>query len=92
MALIIPISFTIFIVGLIALVTYHIKRLHLYRAAAKIPGPPTLPLIGNAHYFIGNMTDINNKMLELSDKYPSIMRAWLGNQLFIIMADPELIK
>ncbi|KAK0177783.1 hypothetical protein PV328_001795 [Microctonus aethiopoides] len=31
-------------------------------------------------------------MLELSDKYPSIMRAWLGNQLFIIMTDPELIK
>ncbi|KAK0181268.1 hypothetical protein PV327_003562 [Microctonus hyperodae] len=86
------ILFTIFIVGLITLITYHIKRLNLYRAAAKIPGPPTYPLIGNAHYFIGNTADIINKVMELLSAYPSVIRVWLGNQLFIGITDPELVK
>ncbi|KAK0084156.1 hypothetical protein PV326_006394 [Microctonus aethiopoides] len=75
-----------------ALITYHIKRLHLYRAAAKIPGPRTYPLIGNAHYFMGNTADIIDKVMELLSVYPSIIRVWLGNQLFIGVTDPELVK
>ncbi|KAK0082684.1 hypothetical protein PV325_010025 [Microctonus aethiopoides] len=92
MALIIPISLIILIFGLISLVKYHIKQIHLYRAAAKIPGPPTLPLIGNAHYFFGDNAYIVSKMKKLIDEYPSLIRIWLGNQLYIAVTDPELVK
>lgn len=40
--------------GIIALFVHHLGRRRFYMAAAKFPGPRTLPLIGNAHYFIGN--------------------------------------
>lgn len=38
------------------------------------------------------IVDIVNKMLKLIDKYPLLMRFWLGNLLFIKISDPELIK
>lgn len=40
--------------ALIALFTYHLRRLKLYKAAAKFPGPKTWPLIGNADLFFGD--------------------------------------
>lgn len=40
--------------GIVALFLYHFGRLRLYIEAAKFPGPPSLPVIGNAHYFVGN--------------------------------------
>lgn len=35
------------------LVNHYFKNKHKYALAEKIPGPPTLPLIGNAHIFMG---------------------------------------
>lgn len=34
------------------LVMYHRKRKHLVQLVNKFDGPPTLPLIGNIHYFL----------------------------------------
>lgn len=42
-------SILIGIVSLIFIVNYNLKRLKLYNAAAKLPGPWALPVIGNFH-------------------------------------------
>lgn len=41
------------IIPIVILTHYYWSRRHLYAAAAKLKGPSGLPLIGNAHIFIG---------------------------------------
>ncbi|XP_012281037.1 cytochrome P450 4C1 [Orussus abietinus] len=78
--------------GFVALFLYHWKRLRLYRAAAKFPGPPAYPIIGNSLIFIGSTADIFKKIIELLDAYPSPFRAWLGGRLFFAVHDPDQAK
>ncbi|XP_057323256.1 cytochrome P450 4C1-like [Microplitis mediator] len=86
-------SLIILIIAVKKLVIYHYKRLDLYRAGNKIPGPPTLPIIGNAHHFFGEAEDIVNKVMLLLDNYPSSpARAWLGHKLCVVLFDPEQLK
>lgn len=37
---------------------YYLRKIRLYKEAAKFPGPPALPFIGNAHYFMGSTEGI----------------------------------
>lgn len=56
-------SISILIFALKKLAIYNYGRLDLYRAGNKIPGPLTIPIIGNAHYFFGEAEDIVNKVM-----------------------------
>ncbi|KAF5283095.1 hypothetical protein FQA39_LY17436 [Lamprigera yunnana] len=62
--------------------------------ASMRPGPPTLPLIGNALSFVGSTTDILSNVMEIKNKYQSPVRVWLGNRLFFAIweaKDMEII-
>nr|ARN17935.1 cytochrome P450-12 [Cephus cinctus] len=78
--------------GLIWIILYHVKRLRMYKAAAKYPGPVAWPFLGNAYYFIGKNEDILNKIIKLMNTYPSPLRFWLGQRLFFAVYDAEEMK
>ncbi|OXU24905.1 hypothetical protein TSAR_006903 [Trichomalopsis sarcophagae] len=71
---------------------HYLRKIRLYRESAKFPGPPALPFIGNAHFFMGSTEDILSKCQELLDTYPSPFRVWLADRLFYAVYDPEQLK
>ncbi|XP_039288154.1 cytochrome P450 4C1-like isoform X2 [Nilaparvata lugens] len=75
-------------------VTWYMRRMHRITAMiSKIPGPPTLPLIGNAHLFFGlDMEGFNNIQLDLINTYGPTVRVWLGPFLWVNLAEPEHIE
>ncbi|KAF5283092.1 hypothetical protein FQA39_LY17433 [Lamprigera yunnana] len=75
-------SITFGLMILIWYLQYHWRRRHLYKMASMRPGPPTLPLIGNALSFVGSTGNSLSKLMEIKNKYQSPVRAWLGNRLF----------
>ncbi|KAJ6640354.1 Cytochrome P450 4g15 [Pseudolycoriella hygida] len=58
-----------------------------------MPGPPTLPLLGNAHYVIGKS---HNEILELAVRlgrqYENIARVWIGPKLIVFLTSPVDIE
>lgn len=58
-----------------------------------IPGPPTLPILGNAHYFL-NMknNEIFEKGMDIVNVYGHVFRAWIGHKLVVFLSDPRDIE
>ncbi|XP_048508468.1 cytochrome P450 4C1-like isoform X2 [Athalia rosae] len=78
---------------LISLLIFHLKRLQMYKHAAKFDGPSCVPFVGNALLFFGSTTAILKKMVEIINMHTSSMlRLWLGPELIIVTQDPEGIK
>lgn len=78
----------------ITLVTWYISflwsRRHLYELAAKIPGPIGWPIIGIALKFVGkDPKDILKVLMNLSNDYDSLCKAWLGPICFVTVGRPE---
>jgi len=66
---------------------------YLAKMGNKIPGPPRLPFIGNAHYFIGKThNQILEKAMEMSYQYGNVARGWLGNKLVIFLTHPDDVE
>ncbi|XP_058808693.1 cytochrome P450 4C1-like [Phymastichus coffea] len=65
------------------------ERTRMIKLAAKLPGPPTLPILGNALQFACKPEETLNKILENVNNYDSPMRFWLGPKLFIILTEPQ---
>ncbi|XP_057334127.1 cytochrome P450 4C1-like [Microplitis mediator] len=61
----------------------------LVKAAKSFPGPPTLPLIGNALIFAGHRDEILNKLMKLGKTNPDTFRVWLGPVLAIVITNPK---
>lgn len=84
--------------ALAAGIAYYINwrrgRQHLYELAEKFPGPPTLPLIGNAINFALS----HNKLLEyvygisFDPMYKNFAKIWLGPRLVIILVNPKDVE
>ncbi|CAD7091338.1 unnamed protein product [Hermetia illucens] len=82
------------VIGLV--ITYWWQQSKRYvKLGNRIPGPPKVPFIGNAHYFIGkNHNEIMEMALRMSKEFGNVARGWLGNKLVIFLthpADVELI-
>ncbi|KAJ8711125.1 hypothetical protein PYW07_008367 [Mythimna separata] len=60
--------------------------------AAKVPGPPALPILGNALIFMRNPGDILNKIEELYNIYGEYFKFWLGPDLNICVKNPTDIR
>ncbi|XP_013185532.2 cytochrome P450 4g15 [Amyelois transitella] len=65
----------------------------LYRLGNRLPGPPALPLFGNALSAIGiKTTDVIRICLNYSAQYGPVVRAWLGNRLYVFIQNPDDIE
>nr|AAR26517.1 antennal cytochrome P450 CYP4 [Mamestra brassicae] len=59
---------------------WRMSRRHMYELAAKLHGPPGLPLLGNALEFTGGSHDIFRNVIEKSIPYDgeSVVKIWIG--------------
>ncbi|XP_049815563.1 cytochrome P450 4C1-like [Schistocerca nitens] len=61
------------------------------RRRTSIPGPPTLPLLGNALIFY-KLPVLWDRLAELHSRYGDIFRFYVGPKLVIVLTQPEDVK
>ncbi|RZC35108.1 cytochrome P450 4C1 [Asbolus verrucosus] len=73
-------------------VQFHWKRRRLYQLSRKIPGPLTLPFIGNAYLLRGDAPALARNLLAMFDRYPELSKYWIGKDLYYIVTKPEYLE
>ncbi|KAL4714491.1 hypothetical protein ACJJTC_017786 [Scirpophaga incertulas] len=69
------------------------QQTRLFKMGNMLPGPPTLPFIGNAHLALGKRPDEILKIaLKYATKYPSLGRLWMGSRLIVFITDPHDVE
>lgn len=72
------------------LVWFYKKYYRSISLANKLPGPPALPILGNALMFLGKSPPELVKIIEaLSKKYGRTARILIGPQVQILISDPK---
>ncbi|XP_050303110.1 cytochrome P450 4g15-like [Anthonomus grandis grandis] len=71
---------------------WKVSRRHMIELADKIPGPPGLPIIGNALEFIGSPNDIFNNFYQRSFEFGRTVKVWAGPRLLIFLTDPRDVE
>jgi cytochrome P450 family 4 len=85
---------TFIVVLIVAFVLWYSKKYGDFLALAnKLPGPPALPLIGNALMFARKSPPELLKVLEgLSKSYGRTVRFLVGTQLQVLLTDPKDVE
>lgn len=71
---------------------FRLSRRHLLELAEKLPGPPALPLVGNAFEFFGSADTIFQKIYQKSFEYNEVIRLWIGPRLMVFLVDPRDVE
>ncbi|CAH0759292.1 unnamed protein product [Diatraea saccharalis] len=73
---------------------WKISRRHMYELAAKLNGPPGLPLIGNALDFTGGSADIFRNIVSKSNNFDkeAVVKIWIGPRLLVFLYDPRDVE
>nr|NP_001352320.1 cytochrome P450 4g15-like [Anoplophora glabripennis]QYA71968.1 cytochrome P450 [Anoplophora glabripennis] len=69
-----------------------ISRKHMNELAEKIPGPKTLPILGNALEFLGSSPEIFKNVYDKSFEYGNVVKMWAGPKLLIFLMDPRDVE
>lgn len=85
------IFFGIILAGLLYWQYWRWTHRRLLELASKLPGPPALPIIGNALIFMFN-TDVLDKIAMLFEVYGQYLRFWLGPELNVCVKNPTDIR
>ncbi|KZC06992.1 PREDICTED: cytochrome P450 4g15 [Dufourea novaeangliae] len=79
-----------------ALVLYYIyfriSRRHMLELAEKLPGPPGLPVVGNALEFLGSSDAIFQNIYQKSFEYNEVIKLWIGPKLVVFLVDPRDVE
>ncbi|XP_046608864.1 cytochrome P450 4C1-like [Neodiprion virginianus] len=59
---------------------------------SKFEGPPSWPIIGSAHLFIGGGEAIINRQREFEKLYSKPYGMFLGNDVYFVTSNPDQIK
>ncbi|XP_059617472.1 cytochrome P450 4d2-like isoform X1 [Phlebotomus argentipes] len=85
--------FLIYIAAFVALSTVYFRLRHWrrYELVRKFPGPPTVPLFGNAlMYFNKKPEDVLNFVQSMINVYGKLFRVWIGPyQVAFFSTDPK---
>ncbi|OAD53067.1 Cytochrome P450 4g15 [Eufriesea mexicana] len=71
---------------------FRISRRHMIELAEKLPGPPALPLIGNALELLGSSDTIFQNLIKKSNDYNSVIRLWVAHKLVVFLFDPRDVE
>ncbi|XP_016982524.1 cytochrome P450 4d1 isoform X1 [Drosophila rhopaloa] len=77
------------------LLIYQLKFKRLIDLISYMPGPPSLPLVGHGHHFIGKPPhELVKKIFEFMDTYSKdqVLKVWLGPELNVLMGDPKDVE
>ena len=76
-----------------SLLMYTWTRKRLWQLASKLPGPTPLPVLGNLLTFAGcDLIQFFQILMKLVDKYGTIVKLWLGQDLFVLTSDPVALE
>ncbi|XP_064074304.1 cytochrome P450 4C1-like [Vanessa tameamea] len=68
------------------------KNRRLLKMAKKIPGPPTIPLFGNALKLMCQPEEFVKIIKNLMIEYGGVFKLWIGPDLNIVVSHPDDIK
>ncbi|KAM3964037.1 cytochrome P450 4C1-like [Aphomia sociella] len=68
------------------------KHRRLLELAKLVPGPPALPIVGNALIFMTKPEQQLKKIAALLDKYGQYLKFWLGPDLNICVKNPSDVR
>ncbi|KAK9870275.1 hypothetical protein WA026_006362 [Henosepilachna vigintioctopunctata] len=71
---------------------WKLSRRHMEELAAKIPGVPGYPLIGNALEFTGTSHAIFDNLVTKSKNLGRVLKVWIGHKLMVFLMDPDDIE
>nr|CAD7433666.1 unnamed protein product [Timema monikensis] len=89
---------TVCVCGVMAWAAYLYSKIHkMKQLSEKIPGPPTIPLLGNAGdigatKLSATSHEVLQTVVKLHKEYGSIIRLWLGADLFVVLSDPKYVE
>ncbi|XP_026727235.1 cytochrome P450 4V2-like [Trichoplusia ni] len=83
-----------FIIGALSAfwLVWRYQNRRMIAMASKIVGPPAIPLLGNALLFMGQPEQFVKLLRDLTTKYGSVFKLWLGPDLNIVVSDPDDLK
>ncbi|CAO1406265.1 unnamed protein product, partial [Diamesa hyperborea] len=86
----------VYLFTIVILVLIHLfqTQSRMAKLANQIPGPKTLPFIGNAHIALGLKSNHHTfkRAMSLSEKYGKVVRGWIGPKLIIFLMDPQDVE
>ncbi|XP_017852485.1 cytochrome P450 4d1 isoform X2 [Drosophila busckii] len=79
----------------VALLVYQLKFKHLIEVTRNIPSPPTLPLVGHGHHFIGKAPhEMIQTIVHFMAEYGKndTIKIWLGPELNMLIGNPKDVE
>ncbi|XP_063388700.1 cytochrome P450 4g15-like [Cydia fagiglandana] len=73
-------------------IRWRIKNKQLLHISDQLPGPPTIPILGNALQIVGPPEELTNTVGRYLQEYGDLFRVWIGPDLNIFVNDPDDIK
>lgn len=71
---------------------WRMSRRNMYKLAEKIPGPPGIPILGNALDFLGTSHLIFKTVTERGREFNKVIKVWIGPKLLVFLVDPNDIE
>ncbi|KAH9631391.1 hypothetical protein HF086_012179 [Spodoptera exigua] len=68
------------------------KNRRMIQMGNKLPGPPTIPLLGNALMFMCQPEAFIKVLKDLMTEYGNVSKFWLGPDLNIVINNPDDLK
>lgn len=71
---------------------WRLSRRHMLELAEKIPGPPGLPLFGNALELVGTSHSVFRNVIEKGKDFDQVIKLWIGPKLIVFLVDPRDVE
>ncbi|XP_069677847.1 cytochrome P450 4c3-like isoform X2 [Periplaneta americana] len=80
------------LLGLVLVFVLVCRRARFCMALRRVPGPPALPIVGNALQLTGGQDEFFRLMSQCAEKYGDVFRLWIGSRPFIFLYRAEEIQ
>lgn len=87
-------GFYLLVLLIVILITiyFYIETSHTIRYGRKLPGPPTIPFLGNGYLAINLQPEDVLELILKWDIYGKVTRLILGTKLFVFLVEPRDIE